>query len=90
MTLRDELREMLLEHWDPHDVMKRVDMYGPSARTRYDTYIDPLVEVVRRGGGEDEVISFLAEREAESMCFPSLGRERLRLVARKVVQLVKR
>lgn len=88
MPPRDRLREVLLHDWDPHDVMRRIDVYGESALSRYDTYLDPLIDLVSRGGGEEAVMAYLHEREAESMCFPSLGHERLRRVARRVIEAV--
>jgi hypothetical protein len=36
---------------------------------------------------EEAVVEFLHEREKESMCFPSLGTQRLRRVARKLLDI---
>jgi hypothetical protein len=83
------LRDILLHEWDPHDVGRRLDVYGESARFRYDTYLQPLMDLVAGGADEEGVMAYLAEREGESMCFPGLGRERLRGVARKVIAVLR-
>jgi hypothetical protein len=79
-TLRSRVREILLNDWDPHNALPH-----PAAHSTYDTYIDPLANLLRSGASEDEVVEFLHERERESMCFPSLGTQRLRRVARKLL-----
>ena len=80
---RSRVRRVLLDDWDPHNAAR-----DPAAHGTYDTYIDPLVGLVRAGAGEDDVVEFLHERERESMCFPSLGTTRLRRVARRVLAAV--
>ena len=76
------IRQILLEDWDPQDAHRR-----PEAHGTYDGYVTPVLELVRSGATEDAVMDWLAERERETMCFPSLGRERLRRVARRLVRL---
>jgi len=85
-TTHQRTREVLLRNWDPHDVAKRLDVYGPSAVYRYDTYIEPLLELLRSGANDYPLMTFLIDRQAESMCFPGLERERLRRVARVLRQ----
>ena len=80
--LHAPIRQLLLDHWDPHNVAAR-----PEAHATYDTYVHRLAPLLRDGATEDDVIAFLFERERESMCFPALGKERLRHVARKLVRL---
>ena len=80
--IRSQIRQILLEDWDPHDVFKR-----PEAHGAYDTWIDPLHDALISGATEDEVMDWLHEREKETMCFPSIGRERLRRVAKKLGQI---
>ena len=79
---RSLIRRILLEDWDPHDVAKR-----PEAHGAYDGWVEPLLELSRSGAYEARVMEWLAERERETMCFPGLGRERLRRVARKLGQI---
>ena len=76
------MRQVLLNDWDPHNAAR-----SPAAHSTYDGYITPLLDLLRSGAGEDEVVEFLHERERESMCFPSLGTQRLRPVARKLLAL---
>ena len=80
--VRSRVRQVLLDDWDPHEAAR-----SPAARGTYDVYIDPLLDLLRTGAGEDAVVAFLHERERESMCFPSLGTARLRPVARKLLAL---
>lgn len=80
-SLRTRIREVLLTDWDPHGATRE-----PAASRSYDVYIDPLLQLLRRRD-EDAVVEFLHEREAESMCFPSLGTQRLRRVARKLLAI---
>ena len=82
-VIRFRVREVLLNDWDPHNAAP-----NPAAHGTYDTYIEPLLNLVRSGGDEDAVVEFLHERERESMCFPSLGTQRLRRVAHKLLALV--
>ena len=74
------VRQILLEDWDPHEVLKRAEAHGT-----YDGWVGPLWDLVASGATEEQVMEWLHEREKETMCFPSLGLERLRRVARKLV-----
>jgi hypothetical protein len=81
-TVRSRIREILLNDWDPHNAAP-----NPAAHGTYDTYIPPLLDLLRSHPTEDAVVDFLHEREKESMCFPSLGTQRLRRVARKLLDV---
>ena len=81
-STRDSIRKVLLDDWDPHNAARNEAAHGT-----YDQYIAPLWELIRSGGDEDAVVEFLHEREKETMCFPSLGTQRLRRVAQKLLQL---
>jgi hypothetical protein len=74
-----KIREVLLQDWDPHDAYKR-----PEAHGAYNAWVDPVYDLVKSGADEEQVMEWLHEREKETMCFPSLGKERLRRVARKL------
>jgi hypothetical protein len=76
------VREILLTNWDPTNAAR-----SEAARTEYDAYIAPLLELLRSGAGEDAIVDYLHDREKEIMCFPSLGTARLRPVARKLLRL---
>ena len=83
-ALRDRVRHVLLHDWDPHNAAARL----PESAGSYDTYIDPLLDLIRGGADDDAVAEWLHEREQESMCFPPLGTQRLRRVARKLMAAV--
>ena len=82
-AIRDRVRQVLIDDWDPHNAAR-----SPAAHGTYDGYIDPLLDLLRSGADEGQLVEFLHERERESMCFPSLGTQRLRPVARKLRALV--
>ena len=79
---RSRIRDVLLNDWDPHDAAR-----SEAATRAYDGYVEPLHALLESGAGEDAVVEFLHERERESMCFPSLGTQRLRRVARKLLDV---
>ncbi|HEX4793739.1 MAG TPA: hypothetical protein VH370_08110 [Humisphaera sp.] len=70
------IAKILLEEWDPHDAARR------DARGAYDVYVEPLAALIREGADEQAIVDWLHEREKETMCFPSLGTQRLRRIAR--------
>jgi hypothetical protein len=80
--LRDQIRTILLADWDPNNASR-----FEAARGEYDNYLSPLQDLILSGAGEDDVIEFLYAREREIMCFPGLGKGRLRRVARKLLTL---
>ena len=79
---RSRIRDVLLADWDPHDAAR-----SEAASGAYDGYVEPLYALLRSGADADAVVEFLHERERESMCFPSLGTQRLRRVARKLLDI---
>jgi hypothetical protein len=81
-TLTSRVRAILLNDWDPHNAART-----PAAHGTYDGYLPPLIDLLRSHPTEDAVVDFLHEREKESMCFPSLGTQRLRRVARKLLDV---
>ena len=76
------VREVLLADWDPSNASR-----FEAASGEYDVYIPPLVEMIRSRADEQAVVDYLYERERELMCFPGLGKERLRRAARKLLAL---
>jgi hypothetical protein len=78
------IRQILLDDWDPSNAAR-----FEHARREYDAYIEPLLRLIRRGAGEDDVVRFLHDRERESMCFPGLDTRRLVRVARKLIAAVR-
>jgi len=80
--IRSKLRQVLLEDWDPHNASR-----SEAASRTYDAYLDPLIALIQSEASEDAVMDWLAEREKETMCFPSLGREHLRRVAQKLLRV---
>jgi hypothetical protein len=73
------IRDILLNDWDPRNAGGL-----PGSTAAYDIYIPPLIALLRSGADEAQIVQWLHEREQESMCFPSLGTQRLRRVAAKL------
>lgn len=59
---RAELRELLMEHWDPIRVKDE-----PEAWDEYDRYVDALLARLADGADVDAVASYLGEVEAGQM-----------------------
>ncbi|MCC7349032.1 MAG: hypothetical protein IT446_00550 [Phycisphaerales bacterium] len=78
---KDRLRQVLLEDWDPSNAA-RFD----AARGEYDSYLEPLLELIGQGADPERVVQYLHERELESMCFPPAGTSHLHRVARRLIQ----
>ena len=76
------IRETLLQDWDPANASR-----SEAANGEYDGYIPALRALLESGADEEAVIAWLHEREQETMCFPSLGTERLRRPARRLLAL---
>ena len=74
------IRKILIEEWDPHDAARR-EVFGA-----YDSYVEPLAALIAGGADEPAVVDWLHEREKETMCFPALGTQRLRRVARLLLR----
>jgi hypothetical protein len=81
--IADSVRRVLLDDWDPHNASR-----SEAASGTYDGYIAPLIALIQGGATEEQVMDWLHEREQETMCFPSLGKERLRRVAQKLILAV--
>ena len=80
--LRDRIRQVLLDDWDPCNAAR-----FEAARQEYDAYLSPLADLIRSGADEEAVVRFLKERESEILCFPAVGASHLKRVARKLIAL---
>lgn len=76
------IRQVLLQDWDPTNAAR-----SEAAAGTYDAYIAPLRALLESGADEEAVMAWLREREQETMCFPSIGVERLRRPARKLIAI---
>lgn len=81
-SIRDRIREVLLKDWDPSNAA-RFD----AARGEYDSFLDPIVALLKQGADEDAIVAYLHDVEQGVMCFPSLDTRRLRPIARKLWRL---
>lgn len=82
----DRLREILEKDWDPLGYQEKLDRLPTEPWHPYDYALPGLTKLLENGVGEDAVMAYLAEQEAGVMCFPSIGRERLRRPARMLVE----
>ena len=76
------IRQVLLTDWDPSNAARL-----ESAQGEYDRYIAPITELIRSGAGEEAIVDYLYGVEHEILCFPGLGKQRLRRVAQKLMAL---
>jgi len=81
-SLHDRVRDVLIKDWDPTNAAR-----SESASGAYDLYLSPICDLIRSNAGEEAIIDFLYAREHEILCFPGLGRQRLRRVARRLLSL---
>jgi hypothetical protein len=73
-TGEHELRQILLWRWDPLGLADRF----PNTADEYDDYAPGLVQVLRDGGGRDEVAAYLRGIEEGPIGFPPSSPEGLR------------
>jgi hypothetical protein len=81
-ALGSAIRQVLLTDWDPSNAAR-----FEAAQGEYDGYVEPLSELIRAGAGEEVIVDYLYDREREILCFPGLGKQRLRGAAQKLVAL---
>jgi hypothetical protein len=82
--LPSRIRQILLADWDPQDAARL-----PEASETYDTYIPAIIELLGANADEETFVEYFYARERESMCFPGLGKARLRPLARNLLALRK-
>jgi hypothetical protein len=80
--VRDRNRQVLLTDWDPSNASRFESAHG-----EYDSYIDPLWELISSGADPEAVVDYLRQRELESMCFPSIGKSHLKRVAERLLAI---
>ena len=78
--LRREVRQILRNDWDPSNAAR-----FEAAQGEYDSYIDPVLGLLRSGAGEAQLIEYLHARELECTCFPPSGTSHLRRVAQRLL-----
>lgn len=76
------IRQILLDDWDPTNASRL-----EAAHAEYDRYIGPLTELIRSNAPDEAIVDYLYEREREILCFPGLGKQRLKRVAQKLKAL---
>lgn len=76
------IRQVLLSDWDPNNAARFEEAHG-----EYDRYIAPIAELIRSDLGEEAIVDYLHALEHEILCFPGLGKQRLRRVAQKLMAL---
>jgi hypothetical protein len=81
---RSAVRRVLLHDWDPHNAARNESAHGS-----YDAYVNSLYDLIQSGADEERVMDWLHDRELETMCFPSLGKQRLRRIARLLIRSVR-
>lgn len=81
-SFHSAIRQVLLTDWDPSNASRFEAALG-----EYDRYIAPIAEMIRSDLGEEAIVDYLYALEHEILCFPGLGKQRLRGVAQKLMAL---
>jgi hypothetical protein len=82
---RSRIREVLVNDWDPSNAAR-----FEAARGEYDSFVEPIADLLAGGADEDALVAYLHDVEQHVMCFPSLDTRRLRPIARKLLRCVVR
>lgn len=80
--IQDSIRQVLFLYWDPFDVN-----YNPKLQDEYDSYIAPIYRILVGSRSEDELILYLHQTESQTPDMSCDSRERLRPVARRLLEL---
>lgn len=84
----DRLREILVRDWDPLGYQEKTERMGETPWRQYDFVLPGLLALLENGAGEEAIMAYLADQEAGVMCFPSIGKERLRRPARMLIAAI--
>jgi hypothetical protein len=80
--IQDAIRQVLFREWDPIGVKD-----NPNLQDEYDAYIAPVYRILSSSRSEQELVDFLFRTEGESMGLQCDSAERLRPIARKLLEL---
>jgi hypothetical protein len=80
--IRDAIRQALFRDWDPIGVND-----NPNLQDEYDSYIAPVYRILSCSRSEQELVDFLFRTEGESVGLQCDLPERLRPIARKLLEL---
>ena len=61
------VRQILLGDWDPIGVQNFPDRYRQATADEYDSYIGPVIGMLRAGRSKNEIADFLYDTEIRSM-----------------------
>jgi hypothetical protein len=80
--IQDAIRQVLFRDWDPIGVND-----NRSLQDEYDAYIAPVYRILSGSRSEQELVDFLFQTEGESMGLQCDSAERLRPIARRLLEL---
>ena len=80
--IQDAIRQVLFRDWDPTSVNE-----NPNLQDEYDAYIAPVYRILSGSRSEQELVDFLFGTESQSMGLQCDSPERLRPIARKLLEL---
>ena len=79
--IQDSIGQILYREWDP------IGVSGSAPEDEYDSYIAPIYRILAGSRSEQELIELLFRIERESIGLSSTSPERLRPVARRLLEL---
>jgi hypothetical protein len=82
--LRRDVREVLLNEWDPIGVV----MLGPSAEDEYDDYVPGVAALVAHRASKETIFEYIWKIETDTMGLPG-NRQKTESIAKRLVQMEK-
>jgi hypothetical protein len=82
LEVRDAIRQVLFNEWDPIGVNNNPEHVG-----EYDSYIAPVYRLLSTDSPEEEIIGLLYRTEKDKMGVLSATPEQLRPIAQKLLGL---
>ena len=80
--IQNRIRQVLFRDWDPIGVNANVNL-----QDEYDAYIAPVYRILAGSRSEQELVDCLFKLEGESIGVQCNSPERLRRIARKLLEL---
>jgi hypothetical protein len=79
--IQDSIRQILYHEWDP------IGVSGSAPEDEYDSHIAPVYRILAGSRSEQELIEFLFRTERDTIGVSCESPERLRPVARRLLEL---
>ena len=82
MAIDDEIKQVLLEQWDPLGIRD-----APAEHVRYDCFVQDLTLLIVGGGSDDDVRELLRSAELDRLSLGSANEHRIAVAAHSLRRL---